>query len=186
MSCHETSRPLSSRVPAASRYPGDIVNTYGASTELFSLNSVVPGRKIGTPRIPPVKGVRLTVPAAVTPGMLRTASIIAFFFSSATSPACSIWLRSISASIAPCGWKPSGACSVRTMPRTATSEAVTSSVQIAICAPSNRSRRAKRRRRIESAGPLFIICNGLLCHACRAGTIPNSSALPRVNARPAR
>ena len=72
------------------------------------------------------------------------------------------------------------------MPRTATSEAVTSSVQIAICAPSNRSRRVNRRRCKESIGPLFIVCNGLLLHACRAGTIPNSSALPSVNTKPVR
>ena len=65
------------------------MNPYGASTELFSVNSVVPGGKTGTPRNPPVKGTRFTVPAAVTPGMLRTASIIAFSFSSGTSPPCS-------------------------------------------------------------------------------------------------
>ena len=70
--------------------PGDIVNPYGASTELFRENSVVPGGKIGIPRSPPVKGTLLTVPAAVTPGMLRTASIIAFFFSSGTSPSTSL------------------------------------------------------------------------------------------------
>ena len=150
------------------------------------MNSVVPGWKIGIPCIPPVKGVRFTVPAAVTPGMLRTASSIACLFSAIESSACSTWLRSISTSIAPCGWKPSGTCSARTMPRTATSEAVTSSVQMAICAPNNRSRRANRRRCMASTGPFFIICNGLLRHVCRAGTIPNNSALPSVNARPAR
>jgi hypothetical protein len=112
--------------------------------------------------------------------MLRTASIIAFFFSSGTSSPGSTSLRSVSASIAPCGWKPRGACSKRAMPRTATSEAVTSSVQIAICAPSNRSRAANRRIGIESTGPLFIACNGLLWHAWRAGTIPKNNALIRV------
>ena len=67
-------------MPAASKYAGEIVSPYGSSTELFSVNSVVPGGKIGIPRSPPVKGTLLTVPAAVTPGMLRTASSIAFFF----------------------------------------------------------------------------------------------------------
>ena len=57
---------------------------------------------------------------------------------------------------------------------------------MAICAPNKRSRRANRRRVVDSTGPLFIVCNGLLCHACRAGTIPKSNALTRVNARPAR
>ena len=85
-----------------------MVNTYGASTELFRVNSVVPGWKTGTPRKPPVKGTRFTVPTAATPGRFRTASIIAFFFSSGTSPPGSTRLRSMSANITPCGWKPSG------------------------------------------------------------------------------
>ena len=186
VSCHETSRPPSSRVPAASRYPGDIVNTYGASAALFSLNSVVPGRKTGIPCIPPVNGVRLTVPAAVTPGMRRAAAISSCFFSTATPAPCPLSPRSKSASTTPCGWIPSGTWRARTMPRTATSEAVTSSVQIAIWAPNNRSRRANRRKCTEFADPPLIICNGLLSHTCCAGTIPNSSALPSVNARPAR
>ena len=75
---------------------------------------------------------------------------------------------------------------MRTMPRTATSEAVTSNVQIAICAPNNRSRRANRRSGVESTGPLFIACNGLLCDTCRAGIIPNSSPLTKVKIRAAR
>ena len=101
-----------------------------------------------------------TVPAAVTPGMLRTTSRIAFSLSDVTSPACSSSLRSKSTSIAPCGWMPSGTCSVRTRPRTATSVAVTSSVQMAICTPSSRSRRANRRRCMTSTGPLCRLCNG--------------------------
>ena len=72
---------------------------------------------------------------------------------------------------------------MRTMPRTATNEAVTSSMQMTICAPNNRSRRANRRRGVASTGPLFIACNGLLCHTCRAGIIPNSSPLTSVRIR---
>jgi hypothetical protein len=66
-------------VPAASRYPGEIVNTYGASAELFSLNSVVPGRNIGIPCSPTVNGVRFIEPAAVAPGIFCAASMMAFF-----------------------------------------------------------------------------------------------------------
>src|SRR6266508_4150032 len=54
-------KPLRSRVPAASKYAGEIVSPYGASTELFSVNSVVPGGKTGIPRSPPVKGTLLAV-----------------------------------------------------------------------------------------------------------------------------
>ena len=183
VSCHEKSRPLRSRVPAASKYAGEIVSPYGSSTELFSVNSVVPGGKIGIPRSPPVKGTLLTVPAAVTPGMLRTASSIAMFFSSGTSPSS---LRPNSTSIAPCGWNPNGAFSMRSIPRNATNEEVTRRVQIAICAPNNRSRKDSRRGVVESTGPLFIACNGLLCHTCRAGIIPNSSPLTRVKIKAAR
>ena len=130
-------------------------------------------------------GTRLTVPAAVTPGMLRNASIMAFSFSSDTPPFSSTWLRSISASMAPCGWKPSGVRRVRTMPRTATSEAVTSSVQMAICTPSNRSPRRNRRAGVAaSGGPLFIACKGLLRHTCRVGASPNTSALAKVKISP--
>ena len=75
---------------------------------------------------------------------------------------------------------------MRSIPRTATNEEVTRSVQIAICAPNNRSRRASRRRGVESTGPLFIACNGLLCHTCRAGTIPNSSPLTSVKIKATR
>ena len=75
---------------------------------------------------------------------------------------------------------------MRTMPRIATSEAVTSSMQTAICAPNKRSRRANRCRGVGSAAPPFIAGNGLLCHTCRAGIIPKSSALTRVKVRAAR
>ena len=161
-------------------------NTYGASTALFIRKSVVPGWKIGMPCMPPVIGVRLTVPTAVTPGTLRTASIIAFRFSIVSASPRSARGRSISTNIAPCGWMPIGACSARARPRTATSEAVINNVQMAICTPSNRSRRANRPRWVDSDGPFFKLCKGLLCHACRAGTMPNSSALARVKTRPAR
>src|ERR1044072_4103606 len=80
VSCHEKSRPLRGRVAATSKYAGEIVSPYGSSTQLFSVNSVLRGGKLGIPRSPPVKGTLLTVPAAVTPGMLRTASSIAIFF----------------------------------------------------------------------------------------------------------
>ena len=83
-------------------------------------------------------GVGLTVLITVTPGMLRAVSIIAFSFSSFASPVCPTWLRSKSANIAPCGCMPSGVCRARTMPCTAASGAVTSSVQQST--PSNRSR----------------------------------------------
>ena len=116
--------------------------------------------------------------------MFRIASIIAFFFSGGTPP--STRCRCVSASIAPCGWKPSGACSTRTRPRTATSEAVTSNMQIAICAPNNKSRSENRRNGIESTGPLFIACNGLLCRTVLAGSIPNRSALTSVKMKATR
>src|ERR1700733_16135603 len=61
-------------------------------------------------------GVRLTVLTTVTPGMLRTVSIIAFSYSSSASPVCPTRLRSKSTSIAPGGCMPSGVCSARTMP----------------------------------------------------------------------
>ena len=94
--------------------------------------------------------------------------------------------RSIEASITPCGLMPAeDPSSARLMPRTATSEAVTRSAQMAICATSNTSRR-ENRRRAGSASPFLIICSGLPVHACRAGTIPISSALATVSARPAR
>ncbi len=57
---------------------------------------------------------------------------------------------------APCGRKPSGACSERSMPRSETSEAVTSSAQRVICTPSSRSRSVKRRGRTVTAEPLFM------------------------------
>ena len=177
-------RGLPYRIGYCSAKAGQVGMTYGMARELapeIRVNSVVPGAKTRTPRSPPVKGTRFTVPTAATPGMLRTASIISFFLSSGTSPSGSTRLRSMSARIAPCGWKPSGACCMRTMLRTATSEAVTSSMQIAICAPNNKSRRVNRRREVESTGPLFIACNGLLCRTCRAGSIPKSSALISIN-----
>ena len=39
---------------------------------------------------------------------------------------------------------------------------------------------------LDRTGPLFIACNGLLRHTCRAGIIPNSSPLTRLNVRAAR
>jgi hypothetical protein len=72
------------------------------------------------------------------------------------------------------------------MPRTATSEAVTKSMQMAICAPNNKSRGVNRRSGIASTGPLFIACNGLLSHTFLAGIIPNKSALTRVKVRATR
>src|SRR5947208_12672736 len=59
LSCHEKSRPETSRVSAASKYPADMVNAYRANTELFTVNSFVLGGKTGTPRGPLVKGTLL-------------------------------------------------------------------------------------------------------------------------------
>ena len=72
------------------------------------------------------------------------------------------------------------------MLRTATSEAVTKSMQIAIWTPNNKSRAVNRRSGIAFTGPLFIACNGLLYRTCRAGIIPKSNALTRVKVRAAR
>ena len=69
------------------------------------------------------------------------------------------------------------------MPRTATNEAVTSSVQMAIWTQSSASRSAKPRENTGSIDPPFIACNGWLCHTCRAGAIPESSALTKVRIR---
>ena len=72
---------------------------------------------------------------------------------------------------------PSGARNARIIPRPATSEAVTSRVQIAIWAPSSKSRIANRRRCPDSPGALFIACSGRLCHACQAGIMPKRRPL---------
>ena len=57
-------------------------------------------------------------------------------------------LSAVSTSIAFCGSKPKLLCSERKSPRTATSEEVTSTAQIAICTTSNKSRTLIRRRTV--------------------------------------
>ena len=75
---------------------------------------------------------------------------------------------------------------MRIMLRTAKIEAVTSSVQTAVWIASKKSRSVKRRTRVPATGPLFIACNGLLCHTCRAAIIPKSKPLTSVSISAAR
>ena len=70
----------------------------------------------------------------------------------------------------------------RTRPRTATSEDVTSTAQIAICTASRTSRSVKRRSPPTPAAPVRITCQGSERITCRTGTIPNSR--PLANASP--
>jgi hypothetical protein len=55
-----------------------------------------------------------------------------------------------------CGSKPKLLCSERTIPRTATSEEVTSTAQMAICAASSRSRNVFRRPNLPDDSDLMI------------------------------
>jgi hypothetical protein len=66
-------------------------------------------------------------------------------------------------------------------PRTATSEDVTSTAQIAICTASRTSRTANRLRPSTPAAPVRITCHGSARITCRSDTIPNSKALPNAS-----
>ena len=89
--------------------------------------------------------------------------------------------RSVSTSILCSGWKPKLLCSDRASPRTATSDDVTSTAQIAICPASNKSRSVNRRMP-PTAPPARIVCHGSAFITCRTGTIPNSSPLTNASA----
>ena len=102
------------------------------------MNSVVPGGKTGIPREPAGHGHAVHRARRGHAGDAPHRFDHRFLFLERHVASRLHQARSISASITPCGWKPSGACSMRTMPRTATSEAVTSSMQMAICAPNKK------------------------------------------------
>ena len=81
---------------------------------------------------------------------------------------------------------PRGAFTARIMPRTATSEAVTSRVQIAICTPRTCLAPQIAARCADCGGLPFVACSGWLCHPCRAGMIPNTTPLANDRKSPAR
>ena len=82
------------------------------------------------------------------------------------------------------GSKPKLPFSERASPRTATSEEVTSSAQIAICATSNRSRIVIRRPILPS-DPDLMISYGSVRRTCFTGTAPNRNPLTRANSKAA-
>ncbi len=65
----------------------------------------------------------------------------------------------------------------RTSPRTATSEEVTNTAQIAICTASRMSRTVNRRSPPTFAAPVRITCHGSARNTWRTGTIPKSKPL---------
>ncbi len=75
-----------------------------------------------------------------------------------------------------CGWNPKLLWSERASPRTATSEEVMSTAQMAICAIRSRSRMVKRRI-VESLMPVRMVCQGSARSTWRTGTMPKSSPL---------
>ena len=77
-SCHEKPLPVSSDVPAAQKYSGDMLNTATFAAAFDGFSSVVWSLNTSSVDPPPLSGTRLMNPTDLTPGIVCRASIMRF------------------------------------------------------------------------------------------------------------
>ncbi len=153
-SCQERGLPASKAVPAACKYSGEMSYFMTVAAAFAGLRSVDRSVKTNAGFQPSANGGLSTNPTAFTPGIVSTASLMRFCIAGTSSPLYPAMARSVFHQHRVPRLETEIAVQRADNPRTATSEEVTSTAQMAICTTSSRSRTVIRRPAVP-ADPAF-------------------------------